>query len=266
MNYSEIVSFIWSIADLIRDTFKRGKYQDVILPLTVLRRLDCVLAPTKEKVLARQAELTARGLQDLDAQLRRASGFAFYNTSRYDFEKLVADPQHLATNLRNYIAGFSPNMREVIERFDFDNTISKLDEAGLLFQVLERFKNVDLHPDKVDNPTMGMIFEELIRRFNEALNENPGEHFTPRDVVHLMVDLMLAGDEAELRRPGIVRTVYDTCCGSGGMLMITKEHITVGVRHNGESIRPPINPEADAHLFGQEVSPETWAIAKSDLF
>lgn len=224
------------------------------------------MAATKEKVLARQAELAARGLQDLDKQLRRASGFAFYNTSRYDFEKLVADPQHLATNLRNYIAGFSPNMREVIERFDFDNTISKLDEAGLLFQVLERFRNVDLHPDKVDNPTMGMIFEELIRRFNEALNENPGEHFTPRDVVHLMVDLMLAGDEAEIRRPGIVRTVYDPCCGSGGMLMITKEHITVGVRHNGEIIRPPINPEPDVHLFGQEVNPETWAIAKSDLF
>ncbi|HEX7089942.1 MAG TPA: class I SAM-dependent DNA methyltransferase, partial [Longimicrobiales bacterium] len=266
MNHSEIVSFIWGVADLIRDTFKRGKYQDVILPLTVLRRLDCVLAATKEKVLARQAELSARGLQDLDAQLRKASGFAFYNTSRYDFEKLLADAPNLAVNLRNYIAGFSSNMREVIERFDFDNTISKLDEAGLLFQVLERFKNVDLHPDKVDNPTMGMIFEELIRRFNEALNENPGEHFTPRDVVHLMVDLMLAGDEAEIRRRGIIRTVYDPCCGSGGMLMITKEHITTGVRRNGEIIRPAINPEADVHLFGQEVNPETWAVSKSDLF
>ena len=132
----------------------------------------------------------------------RPSGFAFYNTSRYDFEKLLADAPHLAANLRNYIAGFSPNMREVLEKFDFDNTISKLDEAGLLFQVLERFKNVDLHPDKVDNPTMGTIFEELIRKFNEALNENPGEHFTPRDVVHLMVDLMLAGDEDRIRRQG----------------------------------------------------------------
>ena len=121
-------------------------------------------------------------------------------------------------------------MREVIERFDFDNTISKLDEAGLLFQVLERFKNVNLHPEWVDNPTMGLIFEELIRRFNEALNENPGEHFTPRDVVHLMVDLMLAGDEDIIRRHGVVSTVYDPCCGSGGMLMIAKEHITVGLR------------------------------------
>jgi type I restriction enzyme M protein len=266
VNHSEIVSFLWGVADLIRDTFKRGKYQDVILPLTVLRRLDCVLADTKERVLRRQAELKGKGLEDLDAQLRKASGFAFYNTSRYDFEKLLADAPHLAANLRNYIAGFSPNMREVLEKFDFDNTISKLDEAGLLFQVLERFKNVDLHPEKIDNPTMGTIFEELIRKFNEALNENPGQHFTPRDVVHLMVDLMLAGDEERIRRKGVVRTVYDPCCGSGGMLMIAKEHITVGLRKNGEIIRPPINPGAEIHLFGQEVNPETWAVSKSDLF
>jgi type I restriction enzyme M protein len=232
VNHSEIVSFLWGIADLIRDTCKRGKYQDVILPLTVLRRLDCVLAGTKERVLKRQAELRGRGLQDLDAQLRRASRFAFYNTSRYDFEKLLGDAPHLAANLRNYIAGFSPNMREVLERFDFDNTISRLDEAGLLFQVLERFKKVHLHPNRVDNPTMGTIFEELIRKFNEALNENPGEHFTPRDVVHLMVDLMLAGDEARIRRRGVVSKLYDPCCGSGGILLITKEH-TVGRERNG---------------------------------
>jgi len=266
VNHSEIVSFLWGVADLIRDTFKRGKYQDVILPLTVLRRLDCVLGDTKAKVLERRGQLKGKGLEDLDAQLRRASGFAFYNTSRYDFEKLLADAPHLAANLRNYIAGFSPNMREVLEKFDFDNTISKLDEAGLLFQVLERFKNVDLHPDRIDNPTMGTIFEELIRKFNEALNENPGEHFTPRDVVHLMVDLMLAGDSDRIRRKGIVCTVYDPCCGSGGMLMITKEHITAGLRKNGELLRPAINPNAEIHLFGQEVNPETWAISKSDLF
>ena len=266
MNHGEIVGFIWGVADLIRDTFKRGKYQDIILPLTVLRRLDCVLAPTKERVLKRQAELRGKGLQDLDAQLRKASGFAFYNTSRYDFDKLLADAPHLAANLRNYIAGFSPNMREVLEKFDFDNTISKLAEAGLLFQVLERFKNVDLHPDKIDNPTMGTIFEELIRKFNEALNENPGEHFTPRDVVHLMVDLMLAGDTDRMRRKGVVYTVYDPCCGSGGMLMITKEHITIGLRKNGDLLRPPINKDAEIHLFGQEVNPETWAVSKSDLF
>jgi type I restriction enzyme M protein len=266
MNHGEIVSFIWGVADLIRDTIRRGKYQDVILPLTVLRRLDCVLAPTKERVLKRQAELRGKGLQDLDAQLRKASGFAFYNTSRYDFDKLLADAPHIAANLRNYIAGFSPNMREVLEKFGFDNTISTLTEAGLLFQVLERFKNIDLHPDKIDNPTMGTIFEELLRKFNEALNENPGEHFTPRDVVHLMVDLMLAGDGARIRRKGVVCTVYDPCCGSGGMLLITKEHVTVGLRKNGVLVRPPLNKDAEIHLFGQEVNPETWAVSKSDLF
>ena len=265
MNHSEIVSFLWGVADLIRDTFKRGKYQDVILPLTVLRRLDCVLAPTKTKVLETQGRFKGK-LDDLGGQLRKASGFAFYNTSRYDFEKLLSDAPHLAANLRNYIAGFSPNMREVLEKFDFDNTISKLDEAGLLFQVLERFKNVDLHPDRIDNPTMGTIFEELIRKFNEALNENPGEHFTPRDVVHLMVDLMLAGDESEIRAKKAIRTVYDPCCGSGGMLMITKEHITIGLRKNGDLLRPAINKDAEIHLFGQEVNPETWAVSKSDLF
>jgi type I restriction enzyme M protein len=266
LNHSEIVSFLWGVADLIRDTFKRGKYQDVILPLTVLRRLDCVLDPTKENVLATQKKLQGKGLQNLERDLRTASGYAFYNTSRYDFEKLLADAPHLAANLRNYIAGFSPNMREVLEKFDFDNTISKLDEAGLIFQVLERFKNVDLHPDQIDNPTMGTIFEELIRKFNEALNENPGEHFTPRDVVHLMVDLMLAGDEKEIRAKKAIRTVYDPCCGSGGMLMITKEHITVGLRKNGDLLRPAINQDAEIHLFGQEVNPETWAVSKSDLF
>ena len=208
MNYGQIVSFIWGVADLIRDTFKRGKYQDVILPLTVLRRLDCVLAPTKENVLQRQGELRGRGLENLRRQLCDASGFEFYNTSRYDFDRLLADAPNVAANLRNYIAGFSQNMREVLERFDFDNTISKLDESGLLFQVLERFGNVDLHPDIIDNATMGTVFEELIRRFNEALNENPGEHFTPRDVVHLIVDLMLAGDESSIDGEGAVRTVY----------------------------------------------------------
>lgn len=249
MSHSEIVTFLLGVANLIRDTFRRGKYQDVILPLTVLRRLDCVLAPTKEAVLARQAELRSKKLENLDPQLKKISRFAFYNTSRYDFDKLLGDAPHLAANLRNYIAGFSPNMREVLEKFDFDNTISKLDEAGLLFQVLERFKDVDLHPARVDNATMGTIFEELIRKFNEALNENPGEHFTPRDVVHLMVDLMLAGDEDRIRGRGVVRSVYDPCCGSGGMLTIAKEHVA-----------------AELHLFGQEVNPETWALAKSDIF
>ena len=267
MNHSEIVSFIWGVADLIRDTFKRSKYQDVILPLTVLRRLDCVLAPRKQKVLAVQARFKGK-LDNLGGQLERASGFAFYNTSRYDFAKLLADAPHIAQNLRNYIAGFSLNMREVLEKFDFDNTISKLDEAGLLFQVVQRFGDpkVNLHPDAVDNAAMGTIFEELIRKFNEALNENPGEHFTPRDVVHLMVDLLLAGDRRRLRTKGVVRSVYDPCCGSGGMLTIAREHITDGEIREGGRLGDAVNRDADVHLFGQEVNPETFAICKSDLF
>ncbi|MXY24035.1 MAG: SAM-dependent DNA methyltransferase [Acidobacteria bacterium] len=267
MNHSQIVSFIWGVADLIRDTFKRGKYQDVILPLTVLRRLDCVLAPTKRRVLDVQAKYAGK-IDNPDQLLQGASGFAFYNTSRYDFEKLLADAPHIAQNLRNYKAGFSPNMREVLEKFDFDNTISKLDEAGLLFQVVQRFGDpkVNLHPDAVDNAAMGTIFEELIRKFNEALNENPGEHFTPRDVVHLMVDLLLAGDEDRLRTKGVVLSVYDPCCGSGGMLTIAKEHITDGETRDGERRGEAVNPDADIHLFGQEVNPETFAICKSDLF
>ncbi|HPG40329.1 MAG TPA: class I SAM-dependent DNA methyltransferase [bacterium] len=258
MNHSEIVSFIWGVADLIRDTFKRGKYQDVILPLTVLRRLDCVLEATKRQVLATNAQYAGK-LDNPDQLLRKASGYAFYNTSQYDFSKLLDDSSGLAANLRNYINGFSPNMREVLEKFDFDNTIHKLDDAGLLFKVLERFKNARLQPDQVSNVMMGTIFEELIRKFNESLNENPGEHFTPRDVVHLMVDLLLAGDEERITIPGKTLTVYDPCCGSGGMLTIAKDHIL------GDG-RPGLNPQADIYLFGQEVNPETYAICKSDLY
>ncbi len=259
MTHSEIVSFLWGVADILRDDFRRSKYQDVILPLTVLRRIDCVLSDTKKDVLTTNARFKDK-LDNPDALLRKTSGYAFYNTSLYDFEKLLQDAPNLAKNLRNYIAGFSPNMREVLEKFDFDRTITKLEEAEVLFLVMERFKNVDLHPSKIDNHTMGTIFEELIRKFNEALNENPGEHFTPRDVVHLMVDLMLAGDEERIQKPGVAITVYDPCCGSGGMLTITKEHIQGGDEAEG------INPAADVFLFGQEVNPETYAVSKSDMF
>lgn len=252
-NFGEKVAFIWGVADLIRDTFKRGKYQDVILPFTVLRRIDCVLEPTKQQVLeanVRWGDKLANPYQ----QLCRASGYAFYNTSKYDFEHLLKDAPNLADNLRNYISGFSPNMREVLEKFDIGNTIAKLDDAGLLFKVMERFKAVDLHPDKVPNYVMGSIFEELIRKFNEALDENPGEHFTPREVVRLMVALLLAHDEDELSRPRVARTVYDPCCGTGGMLTIAKDSIL------------ELSPKADVYLFGQEVNPETFAVCKADLY
>jgi len=253
-NFSEKANFLWSIAELLRDSFKRSKYQDVILPLTVLRRIDCVLEPTKKKVLETAAKLKGKGLKNLDPQLRRASRFAFYNTSRYNFETLLDDPPHLASNLRAYINAFSDNMREVLEKFDFDNTISKLAESGLIYLVMERFKNIDLHPDKASNLEMGYIFEELIRRFNEALDENPGEHFTPREVIRLMVNLLLSADKEALGQNHIIRTVYDPACGSGGMLTITKERIL------------EINPNAKVYLFGQEVNPETYAVSKSDLY
>jgi len=252
-NFGEKVTFIWSVADLLRDAFKRSKYPDVILPFTVLRRIDCVLEPTKQAVLTAHGKLKGK-LENLAPQLRKASGFAFYNTSPYTFESLCGDAKHLAANLKNYINSFSENMREVVERFDFHNTIAKLDDSGLLFLVTERFKNIDLHPDKVSNLEMGYIFEELLRKFNEAMDENPGEHFTPREVIRLMVNLLLTRDKDVLAKNHIVRTVYDCCCGSGGMLTIAKERIV------------EMNGNADVHLFGQEVNPETFAVCKSDLF
>lgn len=252
-NFGQIAGFIWGTADLIRDVFKRGKYQDVILPLTVLRRIDCVLKPTRQAVLATNAEYKGK-IENLDRLLRKASGFAFYNTSRYDFETLLNDPPKIAANLRNYINGFSENMRQVIDKFKFDNTITELDENNLLFLVMERFSTGDLHPDQVLNHVMGLIFEELIRRFNEALDENPGEHFTPRDVVRLMTNLLLSRDQDMLKQNHIVRKICDPCCGTGGMLTIAKEWIL------------PKNPNAEIFLYGQEVNPETWAVCKSDLF
>lgn len=193
-------------------------------------------------------------LKDTDLVLRKASRYAFYNTSKYNFERLLDDPNNIAKNLNAYINGFSENMREVIDRFDFRNTISKLNEANLLYKVVERFKSIDLHPDLVDNHEMGTIFEELIRRFNEALDENPGEHFTPREVVNLMVKLLLVVENELLKIPQRVIKVADPACGTGGMLTIAKEEMLA------------INPKLDVYLYGQEVNPETFAVCKSDLY
>jgi type I restriction enzyme M protein len=214
-----------------------------------------VLAPTKEKVLERHSKLKGK-LENLDPQLRATSGFAFYNTSKFDFEKLLDDPPSLAANLRSYLNAFSENMREVLDKFDFPNTIAKLDEYGLLFLVMERFASstIDLHPDKVTNHEMGYIFEELVRRFNEALDENPGEHFTPREVVRLMAQLLICVDKEVIKRKAIIRTVCDPCCGTGGMVTTSKEQIL------------EINPNAEVHLFGHESQPETFAVCKADLY
>jgi len=190
----------------------------------------------------------------MDGQLRRAAGHSFYNTSKFDFPKLLDDPKNIGKNLRAYINNFSENMRDVIDRFKLRGTIDTLDEKGLLFALVRKLSDADLHPDKVDNHSMGTIFEELIRRFNEQSNENPGEHFTPREVIRLMVRLLINGDRAVLKQESAIRTVFDPACGSGGMLSIAKEHVL------GQ-----INPHADIRLFGQEVNDETYAVCKSDL-
>jgi len=211
-NIHDVANFLWGIADeILRDDFKRGKYPDVILPFVVLRRLNCVLAPTKEKVLQRHADLQAKGVATLDGQLRRASGYAFYNLSKYDFPKLLDDPKNIAKNLRNYINGFSENVRDILDKFKIRNTIDALEERDLLFMLVKKLTDpkVDLHPDALSNHDMGYVFEELIRRFNEQSNENPGEHFTPREVVRLMVRLVINGDRQILTQPNVIRTVYD---------------------------------------------------------
>jgi len=227
-NFGEKANFIFGIADLIRDTFNRGKYRDVILPFTVLRRIDYVLEPTKKQVLEEYEQFKDSFPEDaLGDMLRETSKYAFYNTSKFTFESLLEDPDNLAANLQAYINGFSENMRDVLEKLDFRNTIKRLDDSGLLFLVMERFKSseIDLHPDRVSNQEMGYIFEELIRKFNEALNENPGEHFTPREVIRLMVSLLLCVDEQALTQEYIELTIYDPCCGTGGMLIAAKEWI-----------------------------------------
>lgn len=251
-NFNDKANFIWGVADLIRDTFKRGKYQDVILPFTVLRRIDCVLEPTKDAVLEKYEQYKDK-MKDPSGLIRGASGFVFYNISPFTFDSLLNDPPSLKLNVINYINYFSPNMREVLENFGFTNTINELDSAGLLYAVMERFKNIDLHPDKVSNIEMGYIFEELIRKFNEALNENPGEHFTPREVIRLMVSISIDKDP-QIDEDGIVRKVYDPCCGTGGMLTTAKEMLLAR------------NPNADVRLYGQEVNKETFAVCKSDLY
>lgn len=252
-NFQEKVNFIWSVADLLRGDYKKTEYTDVILPLTLMKRLDAVLEPTKEEVLKVYTENKAR-LEHLEGILTRTSGYSFYNTSPFTFKKLVQDPDNIAKNLRSYINGFSKNMYDVIENFEFENEIKKLDKANLLFQVIQKFNEKDdfFHPDKVPNHEMGTIFEELIRRFSEQSNEEAGEHFTPREVIKLMVQLIIAAN-GDLKQSHIIRTIYDPACGTGGMLTVAKDEIT------------HLNPTAHVELFGQELNEKTYAIAKADL-
>ncbi|MFJ8758355.1 N-6 DNA methylase [Streptomyces cyaneofuscatus] len=250
--HTELANHAWSIADLLRGDYKQSDYGKVILPFTVLRRLECVLEPTRQKV-AETAALYESQEIDGDYFLRKASGHSFYNKSALTLKMIAADPQNAAKNLQVYVGSFSENATEVLDKYEFAQQIKKLDSANLLYQVIGKFTDLDLHPEAVSNHNMGYIFEELIRRFAEQSNETAGEHFTPREVIRLMVNLLIAPDGDALSLPGVVRTVMDPACGTGGMLSAAEEHIKA------------LNPDATVEVYGQELNPESWAICRSDL-
>ena len=250
-NISSLASLIWSVADLLRGDFKQSQYGRIILPFTVLRRLECVLAPTKAQVLATVE--TTKALPDLakDKLLLNASGQAFYNTSPLELGKLGEN--HVGDNLDAYVRAFSKDAREVFEHFSFDGSINLLEDADLLYKVSRSFATVDLSPEAVDNYHMGLVFEELIRRFAESSNETAGEHFTPRDIVRLTTSLVFSGDDDALAKPGVVRSIYDPTAGTGGFLSCGMEYL-----HE-------LNPAARLATFGQELNPESYAICKADM-
>lgn len=252
MNQQALSSFIWSVADLLRGDYKQSDYGKVILPFTVLRRLDCVLEPTKAAVLAEHA---ARKKAKMNAEpfLLRKAKQSFYNTSPMNMKKLMGDQDHIRQNLLAYVDAFSPNVRDIFEHFEFQTQIDRLAKADLLYLVTERFSQIDLHPNEVTNSQMGLVFEELIRKFAELSNETAGEHFTPREVIRLMVNLLFIEDDDVLAKPGVVRTIYDPTAGTGGMLSVAGEYLA---EHN---------PKARLTMFGQELNPESYAICKADM-
>ena len=252
MNQQALSSFIWSVADLLRGDYKQSEYGKVILPFTVLRRLDCVLEATKPAVLAEYAKQQKAGLNPEPFLLRKA-GQSFCNTSPLDMKKLMGDQDHIGENLYAYIQAFSPAVRDIFERFDFYTQVDRLAKAKLLYQVTEKFSSFDLHPEAVSNSQMGLVFEELIRKFAEISNETAGEHFTPREVIRLMVNLLFIEDDEVLSKSGVVRTIYDPTAGTGGMLSIAGEYLE---EHN---------PQARLSMFGQELNDESYAICKADM-
>ena len=253
MNHQALSSFIWSVADLLRGDYKQSDYGKVVLPFTVLRRLDCVLEATKPAVLAELEAKTKAGINP-DPFLLRKAGQSFYNTSPLDLAKLVGDQDNIRQNLYAYVQGFSPAARDIFERFDFFAQVERLAKAGLLYLVTEKFASIDLHPEEVDNAQMGLVFEELIRKFAEISNETAGEHFTPREVIRLMVNLLFIEDDDVLTAGNaVVRTIYDPTAGTGGMLSVAGEHL---LEHN---------PAARLTMFGQELNDESYAICKADM-
>ncbi len=252
MNQQALSSFIWSVADLLRGDYKQSEYGKVILPFTVLRRLDCVLAPTKQAVLAEKEKREKAGLNPQPFMLKK-SGQHFYNTSSLDIKKLMGDQDNIAENVYAYIQAFSPEVRDIFESFDFHTQVDRLAKANLLYLVTEKFANIDLHPDAVSNEQMGSVFEELIRKFAELSNETAGEHFTPREVIRLMVNLLFIEDDDALNTPDIIRGIYDPTAGTGGMLSVAEEYIN---EHN---------PSARLNMYGQELNAESYAICKADM-
>ena len=252
--FADKVAFVWKVADKLRGTFKQHEYGSVMLPLLVLRRMDAVLAPTKPAVLDAVKGMSHIG-EGQAALLKKKAGHRFYNTSPLTFATLLSDDKDLADNLRAYIRKLSPEAYAVMEAYDFDPKIERLDRAGLLYAVVADFADLDLRPSVVSNEAMGYIFEELLRKFSEMSNETAGEHYTPREVISLMVNLLVSGKTAQelTDNPKPVRTVYDPAAGTGGMLMTALHHIK------------ELNPAAIVNVYGQELNDETWAIAQSDL-
>ena len=245
-------AFIWSVADLLRGDYKQSEYGKVILPLTVIRRLDCVLERTKDAVLAKHKQLEGK-IENLEPVLQAAAGEQFYNTSALTFTRLLDDPSNIADALNLYIGGFSAAAKDVIDKFDFGVQVDRLAKANLLYKVVSKFAEIDLHPEAVSNIEMGYLYEELIRRFSELSNETAGEHFTPREVIRLMVNLLFIEDEDVLTQRGIVKTLYDPACGTGGMLSVAEDHLR------------ELNPQARLEVFGQELNGETYAVCRSDM-
>jgi len=252
--HKEMVKFIWSICNLLRGPYKRNEYRKVILPLTVLRRFDFILSPTKDKVLARHNELKGKSENIIRPELCRITGTEFYNLSKLDFMRLLDDPNHIAQNMNSYINAFSPNVRQIMERFEFGQEVLKMAEKNLLYEVVKAFcsEKVDLSIDKVDNMGMGYIFEELIRIGAEQSNEEAGEHFTPREVIELMVNLLLSPEE-DLAKSHVVKKIYDPACGTGGMLSTADKYIR------------KLNADAKPILYGQDWNDGAYAVCKSDM-
>ena len=252
-NVNEKANLIWAIADKLTGVYKPHEYGKVILPFTVIRRFDCILAKTKKAVLKKN-ESMPKDMPMRNDFLKKASGYQFYNTSKYTFETLLDDSSNIEANFRNYINGFSENVSQIIEKFKFDNEIQTLADKNLLYIVIQEFTTpkADLHPDKISNLEMGYIFEEIIRKFSEAHNEDAGQHYTPREVIELMVNILFTKDDDILTR-NVAKTIYDPACGTGGMLSVAEDYLK------------KLNNSATLLPFGQEINDETFAICKADM-